>query len=60
MSYHGVPCLSPDMNPIEHLWDELGRRVSRRDNQPINRETLIAALQEEWNNVPHSGGIAKT
>ena len=45
---------SPDLSPIEHLWDELGRRVSRRDNQPINRETLIAALQEEWNNVPQA------
>jgi hypothetical protein len=45
---------SPDLSPIEHLWDELGRRVSRRDNPPVNRQTLIAALQEEWNNVPQA------
>lgn len=24
------PALSPDMAPIEHLWDEIGRRIKRR------------------------------
>ena len=43
---------SPDLCPIEHVWNELGRRVSRRDNPPVNRPTLIAALQEEWDNLP--------
>ena len=43
---------SPDLNPIEHLWDELGRRVSARDNPIVNSETLREALEEEWNNIP--------
>lgn len=45
---------SPDLNPIEQLWDELGRRVSARDNPPVNAQTLRAALQEEWNNLPQA------
>ena len=28
------PPRSPDCNPIEHLWDELGRAISSMDNPP--------------------------
>lgn len=44
------PAKSPDMNPIEHLWDELGQRVSRRN--PENLNELRIALTEEWDNIP--------
>nr|XP_054765071.1 uncharacterized protein LOC129271834 [Lytechinus pictus] len=43
---------SPDLNPIEHMWDELGRRVRSREQPPTNRQTLIQALQEEWTEPP--------
>ena len=44
------PANSPDLNPIEHIWDELGRRA--RQNHVINTERdLSAALQVEWNNL---------
>jgi len=40
------------LNPIEHVWDELGRRVKRRQRQPVNVAELTTALQEQWNNLP--------
>ena len=48
------PSLSPDMSPIEHLWDELHRRVCRRDVAPANRRDLFQALQEEWAAIPQA------
>lgn len=42
------PARSPDLNPIEHLWDMLQRRVSRRPNPPQTVQTLTEALREEW------------
>lgn len=47
------PALSPDMNPIEHIWDELGRRV--RENHQFNDiNGLRAAIIQEWNNIPNA------
>lgn len=46
------PAYSPDLSPIEHLWDQLGRRLSRRTPAPANRQQLITALQEEWESIP--------
>ena len=41
------PAQSPDLNPIEHLWDELEKRVRKRENLPKNLNELFAA---EWHN----------
>lgn len=46
------PPYSPDFSPIEHLWDELDRRVRRRVNIPRTLQELSGALTEEWNNIP--------
>ena len=46
------PAKSPDMNPIEHLWDMLDRRVRKRRHQPRNVRELQNALVDEWNNIP--------
>jgi hypothetical protein len=43
---------SPDLNPIEQLWDELGRRVAARRRHPEIRQMLIQALQEECERIP--------
>lgn len=46
------PSRSPDLNPIEHVWDELGRRVRARDPAPATLRDLKQALVEEWDNIP--------
>ena len=34
------PSYSPDLNPIEHIWDELGKRLSARKRVPVNSQML--------------------
>ena len=46
------PLCSPDLSPIEHLWDALDRRVRNRVNVPNNVAQLQLALIQEWNNIP--------
>ncbi|KAL0830028.1 hypothetical protein ABMA28_003486 [Loxostege sticticalis] len=45
------PALSPDMNTIEHLWDELKRRVRARNPAPLTVDELKAALLQEWDGI---------
>ena len=46
------PPYSPDLAPIEHMWDELDRRVRKRRNPPATLAQLRNALIDEWNNIP--------
>ncbi|GFW70546.1 transposable element Tcb2 transposase [Trichonephila clavipes] len=46
------PVCSPDMNPIEHVWDTLGRRVAGRQPPPQTLQELIRALLGEWDRIP--------
>ena len=45
---------SPDMNPIEHLWDLLERRVRCRPQVPQNVADLCQPLIHEWRNTPQA------
>ena len=38
--------MSPDLNPIEHLWEDLKTAVGRR--HPSNLGELEQFAQEEW------------
>jgi hypothetical protein len=42
------PAMSPDLNPIEHIWDMLGRRIHAREPPVQNILQLEAALHWEW------------
>ncbi|GFW85215.1 hypothetical protein TNCV_3249551 [Trichonephila clavipes] len=44
--------LSWYLNPIENVWDALGRQVAGRNYPPTNNNTLIRALTEEWDKLP--------
>jgi transposase len=45
------PACSPDLNPIEHLWDEIKRRLRKRRPPIVTLNQLRGALQDEWENI---------
>ncbi|KAJ8866211.1 hypothetical protein PR048_032054 [Dryococelus australis] len=45
------PAQNPDLSPIEHLWDELDRRVRARQARPKSIAQLMEWLQEEWRRI---------
>ena len=46
------PSKSPDLNPIEHIWDALDRQIKKRPVQPRTRAELRTALADEWQRYP--------
>ena len=42
------PAQSPDLNPIEHVWDRLERGIRGRTTPPKTFSELAAAVKEEW------------
>ena len=56
-NHHRIPVLpwparSPDLSPIEHLWDVLGRAVRRIQAPVQNLEELWTVLERAWNEIP--------
>src|SRR5438128_6054412 len=46
------PSNSPDLNPIENLWNIVKRNVEKR--MPKNCDELVEFMVEEWNSIPKS------
>nr|CAH7714068.1 unnamed protein product [Callosobruchus chinensis] len=46
------PAMSPEMKPIEHVWDYVSRAIFNRNNPPRSKQELIVAATEEWDNIP--------
>lgn len=44
------PPQSPDLNPIEHLWDHLDRNIP--DSERKSKISFIAAIKRVWDNTP--------
>ncbi|GFV89719.1 DDE_3 domain-containing protein [Trichonephila clavipes] len=49
------PARSPDLNPIEHLWDYLGREVAALNPPPRSLHELKQGLLCVWSSLPYSG-----
>ncbi len=45
------PPQSPDLNPIEHLWDVVEREIHILDVQPTNLQQLCDAIMSIWTKI---------
>jgi transposase len=48
------PSISPDLNLIEHLWDQLDKRVHQWQPPPQTLDQLHQVLQQEWRTIPRN------
>ena len=48
VTYVHWPAMSPDLNPIDHIWDILGRRIEVRETPVQNIRQLEALFHREW------------
>ncbi|GFU26640.1 transposable element Tcb2 transposase [Trichonephila clavipes] len=46
------PARPPDLNPIEHVWEFLARRLAACTLQPVTIRELRLTLQDEWAAMP--------
>ena len=45
------PAHSPDLNPIEHLWNHLKRRLAGYEEEPKGMLELWERVQVEWDKI---------
>lgn len=46
------PAMSPDLNPIEQLWDQLKRNLKETHSEVNTQQELINALKTCWERIP--------
>ncbi|GFY24918.1 hypothetical protein TNCV_2691091 [Trichonephila clavipes] len=45
------PAFSPDMSPIEHVWDLVTRRFARDSRPAAAKDELLLHIQAIWNSL---------
>ena len=48
------PSTSPDLNPIEHLWDRVKRELNSPNNNIRNVADQQMEIQRIWNDIPRA------
>ena len=43
-----LPAMSPDTNPIEHVWNFIGRKINQRNPKCQNIIELRTGILQEW------------
>ncbi|GFT70244.1 DDE_3 domain-containing protein [Trichonephila clavipes] len=46
------PAMSPDLNPIKHVWHALGRAIGTRYSPPSTIQEMKTTLQNVWDQLP--------
>jgi hypothetical protein len=46
------PAMSPDINPIEHVWDFIFQKINQRNPKCQNIYELRTAILQEWQQFP--------
>ena len=46
------PAQSPDLNPIEHLWQYLKQWLATYETDPVGMHELWERVEAEWNKIP--------
>ena len=47
------PSQSPDLNPIEHIWNWVKRELGKKGARPSSEDVLCEWVQEVWSRVPN-------
>ncbi|GBM83466.1 hypothetical protein AVEN_138319-1 [Araneus ventricosus] len=48
------PARSPDLSPIEHVWDIIGRQLQRHPQTALTVPVLTYQVKQPWNSIPQT------
>ncbi|GBO26386.1 hypothetical protein AVEN_13426-1 [Araneus ventricosus] len=48
------PARSPDLSPIEHVWNIIGRQLQRHPQSALTVPVLTYQMQQAWNSIPQT------